>query len=94
MNCGYGLKNKGASVLPACCDIDRACPSLINATVHKTVIISLATAYLPLKPPSKKIGNEMSDHNRFEQQYAYQFIFNCLETSSVKWDSNPNMGAS
>ena len=24
---------------------------------------------------------------------AYQFIFNCLETSSVKWDSNPNMGA-
>ena len=35
----------------------------------------------------------MSDHNRFEQQYAYQFIFNWLETSSVKWDSNPNMDA-
>ena len=75
------------------------------ATVHKTVIISLATAYLPLKPPSKKIGNEKSDHNRFDQkQYTdtYQVILfrsvctilNCLETSYVKWDSNPNMSAS
>ena len=29
---------------------------------------------LPLKPSSKKSGNEKSDHNRLEQQYAYQFI--------------------
>ena len=105
MNYGYGLKNKGAGVLPARYDIDRACTSLINATVHKTVIISLATAYLPLKPPSKKIGNEKSDHNRFDQKRytdTYQVvlfrsvctILNCLETSYVKWDSNPNMSAS
>ena len=44
MNCGYGLKNKGAGVLPACCDIDRACPSLMQQRTLKTVIISLATA--------------------------------------------------
>ena len=43
MNYGYGLKNKGAGGLPACCDIDRACPKF-NTTAHKTVIISLATA--------------------------------------------------
>ena len=30
MNYGYGLKNKGAGVLPAYCDIDRACPSLMQ----------------------------------------------------------------
>ena len=30
VNYGYGLKNKGAGVLPACCDIDRACPSLMQ----------------------------------------------------------------
>ena len=43
MHYGYGLKNKGAGVLPACCDIERAFPS-VNTTGHKTVIISLATA--------------------------------------------------
>ena len=93
MNYGYGLKNKGAGVLPARCDIDRACPSLINATVHKTVIISLATAYLPLKPPSKKIGNEKSDHNRFDQkQYLSYLISKCLYNIELFRDQLCQMG--
>ena len=29
MNYGYVVKNKGVSVLPACCDIDRACPTAV-----------------------------------------------------------------
>ena len=74
-------------VLPACCDIDRACPSLLQQ--HTKLWQSARLQHLPLKPTGKKIIKSLiiTDWNNSR---PINLIFNCLRTSSVKSDSNPN----